>query len=315
MRTSEPNRMSSNVSCYFTYARSVTSKRECSWSRRLIVHGLRRLSFRVKLRYSEIFSCRLYSHELAGCVRSDVWSCVLHEHGAHVMPVNDAFVMHPFNANVTDGHCRIMTPVLCMRMTTEYACAWRQYSACAWTPLWRILWTPKFYLLACGTVCVRVVQFVRVWYSLCAWGKMSEIDYFFIQIIAISQNFIKCFFDLLVLVAVVVVVGQSPILDSLSRTERHWTLSSRTESDIGLSLSPAFCWKWTRWVHFQQNAGLRLFLHTWIVHGIDDCYQFTRTFGGFSAQCLSKLFLKEFTVLLSTTSFGRAFQVVVILIA
>ena len=38
------------------------------------------------------------------------------------------------------------------------------------------------------------------------------------------------------------------------------------------------------------------------------------TFGGFSAQCLSKLFLKEFTVLLLTTSLGRAFQVVVILI-
>ena len=33
---------------------------------------------------------------------------------------------------------------------------------------------------------------------------------------------------------------------------------------------------------------------------------------GFSAQCLSKLFLKEFTVLLLTTSLGREFQVVVI---
>ena len=51
-----------------------------------------------------------------------------------------------------------------------------------------------------------------------------------------------------------------------------------------------------------------------IVHGIDDCYQLTRTFGEFSAECLSKLFLKEFTVLLVTISFGRAFQVVVILI-
>ena len=50
------------------------------------------------------------------------------------------------------------------------------------------------------------------------------------------------------------------------------------------------------------------------MHGIDDCYQLTRTYGGFSAQCLSKLFLKEFTVLLVTTSFGRAFQVVVILV-
>ena len=29
--------------------------------------------------------------------------------------------------------------------------------------------------------------------------------------------------------------------------------------------------------------------------------QLTRTFGGFSAQCLSKLFLKEFTVLLLIT--------------
>ena len=66
-----------------------------------------------------------------------------------------------------------------------------------------------------------------------------------------------------------------------------------------------------RWDHFQQNAGLRLFVRTWIVHGIDDCYQLTRTSGGFSAQCLSKLFLKEFTVLLLTTSLGRAFQVVV----
>ena len=44
--------------------------------------------------------------------------------------------------------------------------------------------------------------------------------------------------------------------------------------------------------------------------GIDDRYKLTRTFGGFSAQCLSKLFLKEFTVLLVITSFGRAFQVV-----
>ena len=49
---------------------------------------------------------------------------------------------------------------------------------------------------------------------------------------------------------------------------------------------------WTdRWVNFQQNAGLRLFVHTWIVHGIDDCYQLTRTFVEFSAQWLSKLLL------------------------
>ena len=67
-----------------------------------------------------------------------------------------------------------------------------------------------------------------------------------------------------------------------------------------------------RWVHFQQNSGLRLFVHTLIVNGIDDCYQLTPTFGKFSAEWLSKLFLKQFTVLLVTTSFGRAFQVVVI---
>ena len=35
---------------------------------------------------------------------------------------------------------------------------------------------------------------------------------------------------------------------------------------------------------------------------------------GIFAQCLSKPFLKEFTVLLLTTSLGRQFQVVVILI-
>ena len=69
-----------------------------------------------------------------------------------------------------------------------------------------------------------------------------------------------------------------------------------------------------RWVDFQQNTVLRLFVHTRIMHGIDECYQLTETFGGFSAQCLSKLFLKEFTVLMLTTSLGRAFQVVVILI-
>ena len=46
------------------------------------------------------------------------------------------------------------------------------------------------------------------------------------------------------------------------------------------------------------------------VHGVDDCYQLTHTFWGFSAQCLSKLFFKEFTVLLLATSFGKAFQVV-----
>ena len=67
-------------------------------------------------------------------------------------------------------------------------------------------------------------------------------------------------------------------------------------------------------INLKQSAGLRLFVHIGIVHGIDDCNQLTRTFGGFSAQCLSKLFLKKFTVRLLTTSSGRAFQVVVILI-
>ena len=51
------------------------------------------------------------------------------------------------------------------------------------------------------------------------------------------------------------------------------------------------------------------------MHDIDDLLvQFTLTFGGFSAQCLSKLFLIEFTVLLLTTSLIIAVQVVVILI-
>ena len=45
-------------------------------------------------------------------------------------------------------------------------------------------------------------------------------------------------------------------------------------------------------------------------NGIDDCYQFTRTSGGFSAECSSKRFSKEFTVLLLRTSFGRVFQVI-----
>ena len=40
----------------------------------------------------------------------------------------------------------------------------------------------------------------------------------------------------------------------------------------------------------------------------------TRSFGGFSAQCFSKLFVKEFTVLLLTTALGREFQVDIILI-
>ena len=74
-------------------------------------------------------------------------------------------------------------------------------------------------------------------------------------------------------------------------------VSSSSSSSSGSSSN-----KTDRWVHFQQNAGLRLFVYTRIiVHDIDDCDQLTRTFWGFSAQCLSKLFLKEFTVLLVTT--------------
>ena len=40
--------------------------------------------------------------------------------------------------------------------------------------------------------------------------------------------------------------------------------SSSISSSIGSSRTD-------RWVHFQQNAGLPLFVHTWFVHGIDDC--------------------------------------------
>ena len=85
-------------------------------------------------------------------------------------------------------------------------------------------------------------------------------------------------------------------------------ISSTSSSSNSRSSSSSSSSRTDRWVHFQQNVGLRLFVHTWIVHGIDDCYQLTRTFGGFSAQCLSKLFLKEVTVLMLTTSLGRAFH-------
>ena len=102
---------------------------------------------------------------------------------------------------------------------------------------------------------------------------------------------------------------------------QHLVSSSSISSSSSSSSSSSRSSRTDRWVLFQQNVcthlytlTLRLFVHTWIVHGINDCYQLTRTFGGFSAQCLSKLFLKEFTVLLLTTSLGRAFQVVVILI-
>ena len=54
-------------------------------------------------------------------------------------------------------------------------------------------------------------------------------------------------------------------------------------------------------------AHLNCAQHWWLL-------PFIRTLGKFSAQCLSKLYLKELIVLLLTTSFGRAFQVVVILI-
>ena len=68
-----------------------------------------------------------------------------------------------------------------------------------------------------------------------------------------------------------------------------------------------------RWVHFQQNAVQRMFVHPLIMHGIDHCYQFTWTSGEFSAQCLSKRFLKKFAVLLLTTSFGNSVQVVILI--
>ena len=56
-----------------------------------------------------------------------------------------------------------------------------------------------------------------------------------------------------------------------------------------------------------------------IMHAIDYRYQLTRTSGIIFAQCLFWLFLEEFTVLLVTTSFtttlfGSAFHVVVVLI-
>ena len=46
----------------------------------------------------------------------------------------------------------------------------------------------------------------------------------------------------------------------------NWSSSSSSSNTSGSSS------KTDRWVHFHQNAGLRLFVHTWIVHGIDDCY-------------------------------------------
>ena len=88
---------------------------------------------------------------------------------------------------------------------------------------------------------------------------------------------------------------RSLVSSSSSSSSRSSSSSSRTD----------------RWVHFQQSAGQRPFVNICIVHGTDDSYQLTRTFGGFSAQYLSKLFLKEFTVLLVTTLLGRALYVVV----
>ena len=74
--------------------------------------------------------------------------------------------------------------------------------------------------------------------------------------------------------------------------ERNWKCFQWIRDCITHCISSSSSSRRTdRWVHFQQNAGLRLFVHTWIVHGIDDWYQLTRTFGGFSAQCLSKVFL------------------------
>ena len=100
------------------------------------------------------------------------------------------------------------------------------------------------------------------------------------------------------------------LIYSISKASRGGLCSNSSSRSSSSSSSS----RTDRWVHFQQNVGLRVFVHTWILHGIDDCYQLTRTFGEFSAQCLSKLFLKEFTVVLVATSFGRAFQVGAILI-
>ena len=85
---------------------------------------------------------------------------------------------------------------------------------------------------------------------------------------------------------------------STSNVRRHY------QPHAGSSNSNSSSSRTDRWTHFQLNAGLRLFVHTWIMHGIDDCYQLTLAFEGFCAQCLSKLFLKDFTVLLLTTSLG-----------
>ena len=72
------------------------------------------------------------------------------------------------------------------------------------------------------------------------------------------------------------------------------SLYSKLPKYLTCSSSSSSSRRTDRWVHFQQNAGLWLFVHTWnmCMHGIDDCYQLTRTFVGFSAQCLSKLFYK-----------------------
>ena len=90
----------------------------------------------------------------------------------------------------------------------------------------------------------------------------------------------------------------------------HIYLNHRVDSVTSLCLnhrinssSSSSC-RTDRWVNLQRSKTLAyecLCTLAWIVHGIDDCYQLTRTFGGSSAQCFSKLFLKEFTVLLVTT--------------
>ena len=46
------------------------------------------------------------------------------------------------------------------------------------------------------------------------------------------------------------------------------------------------------------------------LQGIYGRYQFNRTSGRLSDRCVFRWFLKEFTVLMLTTSFGRLFQVV-----
>ena len=115
------------------------------------------------------------------------------------------------------------------------------------------------------------------------------------------------FIEKFMVFAYCIIIFRTPKFLTARINSSHWKKSKFYLAWLYGIISSSSCSRTDRWVHFQQNAGLRLF-----VHGIDDCYQLNRTFRGFSAQCLSKMFLKEFTVLLLTTSFGRAFQVVII---